>query len=650
MQMKYGAPATSDMTGIFVDSHVAGVTYQTPTFTGSTSAIGVFQYKKGETVTFSIGGLVLGSAAGQNVITPLNIVPGALDAKDRRINNICVLLQTLDQDGDLNNGIQISPATAAIVANYTGLINFDQTTTAFAADAKVAELLAALNKAAVFTGANPRPRKLRGATAAREHFQHSISDRKVVNTQYGSVSGYAPDANTWQWLGIPYAQPPIGDLRWKPPRVPVEWKGVRDAIAWGDQAAQYPAYEPFGEGGMSEDCLYLNVTVPRKSSNFPVMVYFHGGAFMVLTNNTKAFNNPASLPTKGVILVTVNHRLGPFGYMAHPLLTKESGYGGSGNYGQMDLIAALTWVKNNIANFGGDPNNVTLFGQSGGGAKALSLMNSPLAKGLFHKVISQSGMYLQSSSFLNGTDLAAAEAKGTALFKDLKVATLAEARAKTWMEIITSVAKIYPPSATGFDVTVDSPNIDGHYMPKSMEESIKNGLPSDVPLLAGSNAADIVVGFDVVRGLVEQMPWRSSNNKAPQYVYKFDHVPVGWAAKGVKAYHGSELVYVFNYPASVFAHYLLGLTGLPPDGYYDPPANTRPYWTPVGYATYPTGYDTTDKQLTDKVMAMWTNFAKTGDPSITGFKWTLYTMANDTYLEIENILQLKTGLASAFPR
>jgi len=633
-----------------MDSCVAGLAFQTPTLTGLTSSTGAFQYKAGETITFSIGGLVLGSVVGQDIITPLAIVPGAVDARDQRVNNICVLLQTLDQDGDLNNGIQISAAITAIAANYAGLINFDQTTAAFAADANVVELLAALNKAAVFIDTDPRPRKLRGATAAREHLVRSLSDRKVVNTRYGFVSGYAPDANTWQWLGIPYAQPPIGDLRWKPPQVPIEWKGVRDAIAWGDQAAQYLAYEPYGEGGMSEDCLYLHITAPKTATNLPVMVYFHGGAFMILTNNTKAFNHAASLPTKGVVLVSVNHRLGPFGYLAHPLLTTESGYGASGNYGQMDLIAALKWMKKNIANFGGDPNNVTLFGQSGGGAKALSLMNSPLAKGLFHKVISQSGMYLHSNPFLNGIDLATAEAKGTALFKDLKVATLVEARAKTWTEIMASVVNLYPPSAAGYDITVYAPTIDGHYMPKSMEESIKAGLQSDVPLVAGSNAADIVVGFDVARGLVEQMPWRSSHSKAPQYVYKFSHVPAGWAAKGVKAYHGIELVYVFNYPASVLAHYLLGLTGLPPDGYYDPPANTRPRWTLAGYTAHPTGHDTTDEQLIDRVMTMWTNFAKTGNPSIEGvITWEPYTTDNDTYLEIGTTLEIRKGLTAAFP-
>src|SRR5690554_5998334 len=129
---------------------------------------------------------------------------------------------------------------------------------------------------------------------------------------------------------------------------------------------------------MSEDSLYLNVTAPKNADKLPVMVWFHGGGFTSLTCNTRPFNNPEALASKGVVQVSVNHRLGPFGYIAHPDLSAESGYNGSGNYGQMDLIAALEWVQDNIAAFGGDPDNVTIFGESGGGRKVLSLMASPV--------------------------------------------------------------------------------------------------------------------------------------------------------------------------------------------------------------------------------------------------------------------------------
>jgi len=387
---EYGDPA-----GIFMNSPVAGLTYRTmfqkQSMTLQTTEDGGFYCDEGETVTFSIGSLVLGSALGKSVITPLDLVSGAASDGDRRAANMLVLIQTLDEDGNLNNGIRISQAISDIVSHHAGAINFDQETKAFASDENVKALLAALNAANVFNGADPRPRRLRRAIKALEHFARSMSERIIVETQYGAVNGYTANDKTWQWLGVPYAKPPVGNLRWKPPVEPDPWQGVRDAVAWSDQAAQSPFFERFGEGGMSEDCLYLNITAPKNARNLPVMVWFHGGFVTITTGNTKPFNNPDGLTAKDVMLVTVNHRLGAFGYCAHPLLSRESEYNGSGNYGQMDLIAALQWVKNNIARFGGNPDNVTLFGQSGGGRKILSLMASPLAAGLFHKAISQSG-------------------------------------------------------------------------------------------------------------------------------------------------------------------------------------------------------------------------------------------------------------------
>jgi para-nitrobenzyl esterase len=184
---------------------------------------------------------------------------------------------------------------------------------------------------------DPRPRALRGQAAAREHFVRATAARKVVETKYGALSGYAANASTWQWLGVRYAKPPLGDLRWKPPVEPDTWAGTRDAVAWGDQAPQNPRFEANGEGGMSEDSLHLNVTAPENARDLPVMVWFHGGAFTILTANSRGYNNLDGLTTKGVVLVTVNHRLGPFGYLAHPLLTADSTYGGSGNY------ARWTW-------------------------------------------------------------------------------------------------------------------------------------------------------------------------------------------------------------------------------------------------------------------------------------------------------------------
>jgi para-nitrobenzyl esterase len=640
--------STPPLTGIFGDSPVAGLNYTTSTsYTGTTSDTGAFSYGEGNTVTISIGNLALGSATGAATLTPLSITSGAADATDPQVNNKLVLLQTLDADGDLNNGIQITKDIRTIVSDNAASIKFDQTTTAF--QTSLSGLMTALNTANVFTDTDPRARKVRTAVAALEHFTRATSERSTVTTTYGQLRGYSPTPETWQYLGVPYAKAPLGELRWKAPQELKVWTGVRDAVAWGDQAPQNPAYEAFGEGGMSEDCLYLNITAPKNASKAPVMVWFHGGGFVILTGNTKAFNNPKSLPTKGVILVSVVHRLGPFGYLAHPLLTAESGYSGSGNYGQMDLIAALTWIKNNIANFGGDPNNVTIFGESGGGGKVTSLMNSPLAKGLFHRAISESGQAEATNIVLNGPTLAWAEAIGTKLFNALGVKTLAEARAKTWTDIITTDAAFYPPNGD----TKDSygPVVDNHYQTKSLTDGMKTGpLPNDVPFMGGGNSGDMA---GLIPGLVEQMPWRADNNSSAQFVYKFSKVPEGWAKRNVLCYHGCELVYVFNYPASLVTHYLLGLVidpatkakpvvgDLNGDGKTGTDGDTKDIFTDAAYGA-------TDVAVTDTVMTMWTNFAKTGNPSTATFTWPEYTTQNDTFVEITSSLTPKTGLKNGW--
>lgn len=464
---------------------------------------------------------------------------------------------------------------------------------------------------------------------------------KVVKTRSGDLRGFAPDERTWAWYGIPYAAAPVGPLRWRPPVPPQAWSGVRDATVLGDQAAQDPFYKPYGLGGMSEDCLYLNVTAPRRAGALPVMVYFHGGAFVALTCSVAAFNNPRGLPAKGVVLVTVNHRLGPFGYLAHPWLTAESVYGGSGNYGQMDLIAALEWVRDNIAAFGGDPGNVTLFGQSGGGAKALCLMASPRVRGLFHRVICQSGMTAPAGALLDAAALDAAEEKGLDLSRRLRVGSLAALRDVPWQTIVASDRLHY-----GQRIDTYGPNVDGYYMSEPVMAAVHNGLPGDVPLLAGATAADRVPEADLAAGLQAQMPVRAACCKSPQYVYCFSHVPEGWRALGIQAYHGIDLVYVFNYPEGFVVNYQFGLTGLSRDA-----VGAGDGHSPEAQAVVlsSTGFGQEDVLLTDRVMTMWTNFARCGDPSIPGeMYWRPYSPVSDAYLDIDTRLCMRTGLAQAF--
>ncbi len=634
--------------GVFLDSPVSGLTYSTmiknQTVVAQTNEDGMFFYARGQNITFSIGSLELGTAVGKSVITPLDLVPDAAGPSDQRVVNICVLLQTLDADGNLNNGIQITPAIADLVS-AAGAINFDQTTKAFAADANVKALLAALNTANVFTDTDPRLRTLRGATAAREHFMRAVSERKIVMTKNGAVKGYAANENTWQFLGIPYAKPPLGDLRWRPPQPVESWKGVRDAIAWSDQAAQTMAMQAFGEGGMSEDCLYLNVTAPKNAHKLPVMVWFHGGAFTLLTANSKQYNNADGLTNKGVVLVTVNHRLGPFGYIAHPLLTAESGYNGSGNYGQMDLVASLQWVQKNIKAFGGDPKNVTIFGQSGGGGKVFSLMMSPQAVGLFHKAVCQSGANVISSTGTVATSLAGMEAVGSGVFQRAGVTTLEEARALPWTAIVQAE------TANNIPREIYRPNADYYYLPKTYYQTMLDGTPSDVPFMVGCTSGDYAsLKAALPTFMTQRTPYYNSN----QYVYRFDRLPDGWAALGLLSGHGFELPYLFNYPASLVSNYQLGIVVLP--------NGTKPEIGDLnGNGVTGTAGDTADifasmqwsavdDSIAETMMNIWTNFAKTGDPSMTGLSWPAYTLENDTYVEIgPTTTTVKTGLATAFP-
>ena len=660
------------LTGVFTDGPVAGLRYTTATLSGTTNDQGQFRYRQGETVTFFMGDLELGSAEGAEVLTPRDIVDGAADVGDRQVNNMLVFLQILDQDGDLNNGIQLTSAIRDIVSTHAGDIDFDQSVYAF--PASLLNLLAALNNAAVFTDTHRGPRAFlpyadpgKIAQNAREHFVRSQSARITVNTTTGrvvgsepilassSTPGNVPTVNNayWQWLGIPYGQNTAGANRWKPPLPMANWE-TRDAIAWGDQAPQAMSYVIYGEGNASENCLNLNITVKKTAmatGNLPVMVWFHGGAFSILTSNAMSYNNPASLPSKDVVLVTVNHRLGPLGYLAHPLLTAESSYGGSGNYGQMDLILALEWIKANIASFGDDPENITIFGQSGGGGKSISLMASPeVPSGLFHKVICQSGMTpLWGAGLMSGYPLAYAEGIGSDLTARMAglgfdVSTADAMRAIPWSTMINSDLATYGASAwLRYALTIDN-----HYMPDTMADLIEN-LAHDVPLMAGATTADMA---SLDEGFVQQMIHRAVHNTGPLYAYVWDYVPPGWREFGAGAYHGIELVYTFAYPASFITHFLMGLV--------TDTEGTPLTWADVG-ASGPTdlpgilvssGYFDIaqlpalvpkDESLivTNDVMEAWANFAKFGDPSFhhlpngCHLNWTAYTgeppTGNGTY-------------------
>lgn len=624
----------SSRTGIFVDSAVAGLDYEgDDSGSGTTNANGEFTYASGETIRFALGELQLGSAAGAETLTPLSIVEGAAGVTDQRVSNMLVLLQTLDADGNLNNGIQLTEAIRDEVSLNAGSLMLDQAPADFRAG--LTTVVATLEAGGAFSDTDPRARTLVSSADAQEHFARSTSERLVVSTTGGDLRGFAADEATWQFLGVPYAKPPLGDLRWRAPELPEPWQGVRDAVAWSDQAAQNPGLERFGEGGMSEDSLYLNVTAPKDAEQLPVMVWFHGGGFTSLTSNTLPFNNPKAVASKGVVQVAVNQRLGPFGYIAHPELSAESGYNGSGNYGQMDLIMALQWVQDNIEAFGGDPDNVTIFGESGGGRKVLSLMASPKAAGLFHRAISQSGtLYPDTRS------LESAEAIGSDLQDNLNASSLADMREKSWLQVVSAAAALVPYT-----------NVDNNYLPTTERVSFESGVDNDVPFMFVINTNDTI---DPINTVKDVFPWMAPLKDAPTYATLFSQQPSGWKARGVQAYHGAELAYMFNMPTSVITHYLLGLV-------IDPATGTSLVIGDLngngvsGSAGDPAdiyasaGFDETDEVVIDRMLTIWTNFAKTGNPSIAGeIEYPEYDAQAQQYVELSDVAEVKTGIADEF--
>ena len=298
----------------------------------------------------------------------------------------------------------------------------------------------------------------------------------------------------------------------------------------------------------SEDCLYLNVLSPAKkaSDKLPVMVWMHGGAFTMGSGNDTTLCNGLILPSHGVVLVTVNMRLGPIGCLAHPLLSRESPKGTSGNYLFMDLVAALQWVQKNISAFGGDPKNVTIFGQSGGSRKVVNLMASPLAKGLFHRAIGESGGGA-------GITLKEMESRGEKLFAKLGVDNIedpiAAARALPWEKIIEAGQIILTESKMSPPAFWDSV-VDGWFLQDTPANIFKAGKQNAVPFIMGANLGEltgpgVILMTHVIPAYVNLFAGANKvGGKA--YGYIFDHVPAGWKKDGAVSSHGMDLPYVFG--------------------------------------------------------------------------------------------------------
>lgn len=410
-----------------------------------------------------------------------------------------------------------------------------------------------------------------------------------VTIDAGALVGTSSEGvNTFK--GVPFAKAPLGKLRWQAPQIPDHWSGARDATKF-----QLPCTQPTNPDGKtpngggvwgktSEDCLYLNVFAPQKAKSAPVMVWLHGGASYLGGAHLGGYNGEA-FSKQGVITVTVNYRLGPLGYFSHPALTKAAKADEwLGSYGLMDAVAALQWVQRNIAQFGGDPQNVTVFGQSAGGGMVMSLLSTPSARGLFAKAGVESGAALRP-----GTSLADAEKAGAELATKLGLsgadATLEQLRAIPAEKFAeASIAR-----------GVSGP-IDGRFRTQTTVDAFEKGTATYVPLLIGSNNGE--GGFDGARKTAAYM-----GAKAPAFLYQFAYVPE-WRkpAQPQGAPHSAEIVYVFdswNYSSSG-----------------DPRVND------------------TDRAVAKRVSSCWVAFAKAA-PNVKaltcadGFKWPSYTAASD---------------------
>lgn len=315
----------------------------------------------------------------------------------------------------------------------------------------------------------------------------TASAADVVRTANGSVEGRGVQQSGVRiFRGIPFAQPPTGELRWREPRPVKNWQGVRPALDFGPRCMQAVVFDDirYRSNGVSEDCLYLNVWTPAKSNTerLPVLVYFYGGGFVNGDSSEPRYDGE-SMAAKGIVVVSVNYRLGVFGFLAHPELTKESPHKASGNYGLLDQNAGLRWVQQNIPNFGGDPKRVTIAGESAGSISVSAHMVSPLSKDLIAGAIGESGAI---TGALPAVPLAKAEADGSKFVASLGVESLAALRAMPAQQILEPAYKGGFASVGRFPITID-----GYFLPADPAIIYASGKQARVPLLAGWNSEEL---------------------------------------------------------------------------------------------------------------------------------------------------------------
>jgi para-nitrobenzyl esterase len=473
------------------------------------------------------------------------------------------------------------------------------------------------------------------------------ADSLTVKTADGKVHGkLINEGKVRAFQGIPYAAPPVGDLRWKAPQPAAAWKGELDATKYGHHCAQNHVFDdmifqdaatPDDKG--SEDCLTLNVYAPENAKGkLPVMFWIHGGGYSG-GGSSEPRHNGDFMPLKGVVLVTINYRLGVFGFLALPELASEQG-GSSGNYGMMDMVSALEWVKKNIAGFGGDPGNVTIFGESAGSFAVSTLMAAPSAQGLFHKAIGESGGALTTGA-LEMEPLSVRGPKEQEWMKTTGATNLAELRAIPTDKVLEFASK---KGMVGF-----SPVLDGKFLSESVTGIYKAGKQAKVPLLAGFNRDE---GYFLANGMTPDK-WKAMGAaRFPDNVELFFKLYPGTtdteAVRSATDFGGDSFIAYGTWKwievdrqtgdKDVY-RYKLDLAA-PPSKYH--PGSYAFHSDDIEYifgtlATRPGAtWRPEDWKLSDEMMSYWTNFAKKGDPNGEGLPiWPKYG-EGDPVLHLDN--------------
>ena len=455
------------------------------------------------------------------------------------------------------------------------------------------------------------------------------ASNEVVQLDAGQVSGITgatPEMRIYK--GIPFAAPPVGNLRWRAPQPVAHWDGVRQADAFGPVCMQNAA----GGGGsqqVSEDCLYLNVWTAAKSAGEkrPVMVWIYGGGYNTGSGSQPDYDGEA-LAKKGAVVVTINYRLGVFGFFSYPELTRESDRRGAGNFGLLDSIAALQWVQKNISAFGGDPKRVTIFGESAGAGLVANLMVSPQAKGLFHRAIGESSSWTTATIGRLST-LAEAEQAGVKYADGLGAKTLAELRAKPADQILKAGRGA-------------GPIVDGWSIPEDPGTVFAQGKQNDVPVLVGSNRDESFGATpanaaqyaeqsrkrygDLADNFMQVYPGGSDEQAKDSAFFagrdEMAFVMRNWARMEAKTGKSKAYVFFFTHQPPVLPNAKAGKFGPGPHG---SAVHTSELPYVFNNLRGPRAWTDVDHQVADAMSSYWVNFAATGDPNGKGLpKWIAY--------------------------